>query len=95
MGSAGVNSNLSVKMTQLGLDIDRNFCVQNMCLILEKAKKYNNFVRIDMEDHSHCQITLDILRELRETYDNVGTVIQSYLYRAEQDVKELKGIPFV
>ncbi|MDO7487295.1 proline dehydrogenase [Peribacillus frigoritolerans] len=93
MGSAGVNSNLSVKMTQLGLDIDRNFCVQNMCLILETAKKYNNFVRIDMEDHAHCQITLDILRELRETYDNVGTVIQSYLYRAEQDVKELKGIP--
>ena len=46
-----------------------------------------------MEDYAHCQITLDILRELRQTYDNVGTVIQAYLFRAEQDVKELKGIP--
>lgn len=93
IAKAGVNSNLSVKMTQLGLDIDRDFCVENMHRILKTAKKYNNFVRIDMEDHSHCQITLDILRELRQTYDNVGTVIQAYLYRANQDVKELKGIP--
>ncbi|ALC81717.1 MULTISPECIES: proline dehydrogenase family protein [Bacillus] len=88
----GVNSNLSVKMTQLGLDIDRDFCIENMCRILETAKKTNNFVRIDMEDYTHCQMTLDILRELRETYDNVGTVIQSYLHRAEQDVRSLKGI---
>ncbi|MGM0875929.1 MAG: proline dehydrogenase family protein [Bacillota bacterium] len=93
MDRAGVNSNLSVKMTQLGLDIDRDFCMENMRRILEVAKKHNNFVRIDMEDHTHCQITLDILSELRETYDNVGTVIQSYLYRAEQDVKDLKGVP--
>jgi len=93
MGRARVNSNLSVKMTQLGLDIDPSFCMENMRRILETAKKYNNFVRIDMEDHAHCQITLDILRELRQTYDNVGTVIQAYLFRAEQDVKELKGIP--
>jgi proline dehydrogenase len=80
-------------MTQLGLDIDRSFCVENMRRILETAKKYDNFVRIDMEDYAHCQMTLDILRELRETFDNVGTVIQAYLFRAEQDVKELKGIP--
>lgn len=89
----GVNSNLSVKMTQLGLDIDRDFCVENMRRILETAQKNHNFVRIDMEDFTHCQITLDILKELRETYENVGTVIQSYLYRAEKDVKDLKGIP--
>ncbi|MEH6930193.1 proline dehydrogenase family protein, partial [Priestia megaterium] len=50
--------------------------------------------RIDMEDYAHCQITLDILKELRQIYgyDNVGTVIQAYLFRAEQDVKDLKGI---
>ncbi|MED4046591.1 MULTISPECIES: proline dehydrogenase [Priestia] len=93
IGKSGVNCNLSVKMTQLGLDIDPKFCMENMRRILETAKKYNNFVRIDMEDYAHCQITLDILRELRQTYDNVGTVIQAYLFRAEQDVKELKGIP--
>ncbi|RAS73346.1 proline dehydrogenase family protein [Priestia endophytica] len=93
MAANGVDCNLSVKMTQLGLDIDRRFCLDNMRRILDTAKQYNNFVRIDMEDYAHCQMTLDILRELRETYDNVGTVIQSYLFRAEQDVKDLKGVP--
>lgn len=93
MAANGVDCNLSVKMTQLGLDIDRSFCLDNMRRILDTAKQYNNFVRIDMEDYAHCQMTLDILRELRETYDNVGTVIQSYLLRAEQDVKDLKGVP--
>jgi proline dehydrogenase len=93
IAKATANSTLSVKMTQLGLDIDRDFCVGNMRRILQTAKDCNNFVRIDMEDHAHCEITLDILRELRETYDNVGTVIQAYLFRAEQDVKDLKGIP--
>jgi proline dehydrogenase len=93
IAASGVNSNLSVKMTQLGLDIDLDFCLTNMRRILDVAKETNNFVRIDMEDYAHCQITLDILRELRKTYDNVGTVIQSYLFRAEQDVKDLRGIP--
>ncbi|SHT17121.1 proline dehydrogenase, PutA [Mycobacteroides abscessus subsp. abscessus] len=93
ISKSGVNSNLSVKMTQLGLDIDKEFCLANMRRILETAKKTKNFVRIDMEDHSHCQVTLDILRELRHDYNNVGTVIQAYLYRAEQDVKDLRGIP--
>ncbi|MEQ2529519.1 proline dehydrogenase [Bacillaceae bacterium CLA-AA-H227] len=95
IGKTGVNSNLSVKMTQLGLDIDKDFCIKNMCQILDAAKRTNNFVRIDMEDYSHCQVTLDILRELREVYgfDNVGTVIQAYLHRSLDDVKDLKGIP--
>lgn len=94
IAKSGVNCNLSVKMTQLGLDIDREFCVKNMCQILDAAKRTNNFVRIDMEDYSHCQVTLDILKELREVYgfDNVGTVIQAYLHRAVEDVKDLKGI---
>ncbi|KMY49134.1 proline dehydrogenase family protein [Peribacillus loiseleuriae] len=90
--AAGVNSHLSVKLTQLGLDIDRDFCIQNMKRILETAKQTNNFVRIDMEDYTHCQITLDILKELRDTYDNVGTVIQAYLFRANQDVLDLEGV---
>jgi proline dehydrogenase len=93
IAEAGANSNLSVKMTQLGLDIGKEFCLDNMRRILDTAKKTENFVRIDMEDYAHCQVTLDILRELREDYENVGTVIQAYLYRAEQDVKDLKGVP--
>ena len=89
---AGATCNLSLKMTQLGLDIDYEFCLTNMKHIVEAAKKYDNFVRIDMEDYSHCQMTLDILKELRKDYDNVGTVIQAYLHRSEQDVKNLNGI---
>ncbi|KIV52624.1 proline dehydrogenase [Aneurinibacillus migulanus] len=90
---AGVDSNLSLKLTQLGLDIDTVMCRENMRRILERAKQYGNFVRIDMEDYSHCQQTLNMLHELRKEYDNVGTVIQAYLYRSESDVKALRGVP--
>ena len=90
---AGVDSNLSLKLTQIGLDIDMDLCRDNMRRILDTAKKYGNFVRIDMEDYGHCQQTLDLLAELRRDYNNVGTVIQAYLYRAEQDVEDLRGVP--
>lgn len=93
IADAKVNCNLSVKMTQLGLDIDKQFCLDNMKKIVSTAKQYDNFVRIDMEDSTRTQITLDILKELRKEFDNVGTVIQAYLYRSEKDVNNLTGIP--
>ncbi|PRO65904.1 proline dehydrogenase family protein [Alkalicoccus urumqiensis] len=89
--SSGVDCNLSLKLTQLGLDVDRGLCMNNMRMILDRAQSYNNFVRIDMEDYSHLEPTLSVLQELRETYTNVGTAIQGYLYRAEQDIDALKG----
>lgn len=89
IAAAGVQSNLSLKMTSLGLDIDRELCMRNMRCILERAKRYGNFVRIDMEDFGHCQMSLDIYRELRQEYEGVGIVIQAYLYRSEQDVRDL------
>ncbi|NBD23358.1 proline dehydrogenase family protein [Paenibacillus glycinis] len=89
IADAEVKSNLSLKMTSLGLDIDRELCVANMKRILNRARLYGNFVRIDMEDFAHCQISLDIYRELREEFGNVGIVIQAYLFRTEQDVKDL------
>jgi proline dehydrogenase len=88
-----VKSNLSLKMTQLGLDIDKDFCLENMKRIVKTAQKYDNFVRIDMEDYSHCQITLDILQELRREFTNVGTVIQAYLYRSMDDINALSNVP--
>ncbi len=93
IASSGVNCNLSLKLTQLGLDIDQSFCLENMERIMKKAAELGIFVRIDMEDYGHCQQTLDILAELRKTYDNVGTVIQAYLFRALDDVRALEGIP--
>jgi proline dehydrogenase len=92
IAESGVNCNLSLKLTSLGLDVDRNLCRDNMKKILATAKKHNNFVRIDMEDYAHCDATLDLLSELRREYSNVGTAIQAYLYRAERDIDNLKGV---
>ncbi|NGQ96675.1 proline dehydrogenase [Brevibacillus sp. SYP-B805] len=91
IAASGVDCNLSLKMTQLGLDISRDLCMNNMRRILDVAKKNGNiFVRIDMEDYAHNEITLDILNELLEDYDNVGTVIQAYLYKSADDIEKLK-----
>ncbi|MCM3726346.1 proline dehydrogenase [Neobacillus cucumis] len=92
INKAGVNSNLSLKMTSLGLDISKDLCMKNMRKILDRAKLYNNFVRIDMEDYAHCQLSIDIYKELRKEYDNVGLVIQAYLYRTEQDIADLNQL---
>ena len=87
---SGVQSNLSLKMTQLGLDISRDLCISNMRRILDAAKQNGNFVRIDMEDYAHNEITLDILRQLiSEGYANVGTVLQAYLYKTAKDIDDL------
>lgn len=93
IAKAGVKSNLSLKLTQLGLDLDASFCEANMRRILDAARRHKNFVRIDMEDYTRCQKTLDLLRKLRRDYSNVGTVIQAYLYRSQEDLSRLKGVP--
>ncbi|MFC5448685.1 proline dehydrogenase [Paenibacillus aestuarii] len=92
IATSGVKSNLSLKMTSLGLDISKELCMSNMRRILDRARQYGNFVRIDMEDYAHCQISLDIYRELRQEYDNVGIVIQAYLYRTVQDIEDLNTL---
>ncbi|SDW10648.1 proline dehydrogenase family protein [Paenibacillus sp. PDC88] len=89
IADSGIKSNLSLKMTSLGLDIDKQLCMDNMIQILECAQRYGNFVRIDMEDYAHCEVSIDIYRELRKKFDNVGIVLQAYLYRTEQDVEDL------
>ena len=90
-----VQANVSVKLSQLGLNIDKELCKSNLQSIFEQAKIMQNFVRIDMEDSSITQETLDLVNWLKSTYSGVGTVIQSYLYRSEHDVINLtnKCIP--
>ncbi|RKL65111.1 proline dehydrogenase [Salipaludibacillus neizhouensis] len=92
IAESGVDCNLSLKLTSLGLDIDRNLCRDNMLRILEIAQGHGNFIRIDMEDYSHLDATLDLLQELRQQFSNVGTAIQGYLYRSENDIRLLEGI---
>ncbi|TWT01551.1 proline dehydrogenase family protein [Planomicrobium sp. CPCC 101079] len=84
-----LQSNLSVKISSLGVDISKEVCLANLRRILDQAKKYGIFLRIEMEDFSHCQVTLDIYKELRKEYDNVGTVLQAYLYRTLDDIDDL------
>ena len=85
----GLDSNVSVKLTQLGLDVDQGLCYENARAIVEAAGRYQNFVRIDMEDSTKTDATIDIFKRLRKEFDNVGIVVQSYLYRTESDVKDL------
>lgn len=84
-----LNSNVSVKLTQLGLDVGLDVCYANTRKIVEAALRYNNFVRIDMEDSTKTDGTLEVFRRLRREFDNVGIVVQAYLYRAEKDVEDL------
>lgn len=84
-----LNSNLSLKPTQLGLIIDKDFCSAQVSEILEKAKSYNNFVRIDMEDSSTTDATFELFATVKQKYSNVGIVVQSYLKRTFDDVVRL------
>lgn len=85
----GVDSNVSCKLTQMGLDLDFDFCLNNVKRIVQKAKGYGNFVRIDMEDSPRTDKTLEICYALHQEFANVGAVIQSYLYRSQEDVMKL------
>ncbi|MBM6618900.1 proline dehydrogenase family protein [Bacillus suaedaesalsae] len=89
IGREGLNSQLSLKMTSMGLDISDEVVMRNMRRILEAAKENNVFVTIDMEDYSRCGKTIDIFKQLRSEYDNIGTVLQAYLYRVADDVEDL------
>jgi proline dehydrogenase len=87
---AGVERNLSLKLTQLGLDVDRAMCVDNLRKILHAAARCGFFVRIDMESSAHTEVTLDIFETLWKLGDrNVGVVLQSCLYRTEQDFERV------
>src|SRR5579859_6977433 len=91
IAASGVRANASLKLTQLGLDVGEEICINNMRRILQRAKDTNNFIRIDMEGSAYTERTLRVFRTLREDYafSNVGIVNQAYLFRSEKDVQEL------
>ena len=84
----GVQRNVSIKLSSLGLDVAEDFCLTQVAAILQAARDVQGFVRIDMEGSKHTQRTIDAFRTLRRDFDNVGIVLQAYLFRTEQDVKE-------
>lgn len=89
IAASGVRSNVSLKLTQFGLDLDYDFCLQNVRRVVACARSHGNFVRVDMEGTPHTDRTLAIVRELHREFDNIGAVIQAYLYRSEADVVAL------
>jgi proline dehydrogenase len=85
-----VDAHISLKPSQLGLDIDYSFCLENVREIVDRASRYGIFVNMDMEDSKRLQPSFDILDELSKEYDNVGTVIQAYFFGAKDDIKKYK-----
>jgi proline dehydrogenase len=91
----GIRSNVSIKLTQFGLDIDPELTYKNARVIVEDAARRKNFVRVDMEQSSVTQVTIDIFKRLRAEFglNDVGIVLQSYLRRTYTDAEELLKIP--
>lgn len=84
----GVRANVSLKLTQMGQDIDEGFLRENLGPVLDFAREHEVFVRFDMESSAYTQRTIDFFRGLwDEGYQNVGIVIQAYLYRSEDDIR--------
>lgn len=92
IGAHKVNANVSVKLTQMGLELSATLAEDMAMSLAKHAKSIGNFVRIDMEDSSLTQVTLDIVRRIHkrpEMRDAIGIVIQAYLYRSQADIEQL------
>jgi proline dehydrogenase len=90
IAAEGLNTNVALKLTHLGLDLDEQLAYENVAALVEHAARLGNFVRIDMEESRWVDATLRIYRRLREAgHENTGTVLQSYLYRTEADLESL------
>jgi proline dehydrogenase len=84
-----LRSSISVKLTQLGLDFSETECLSHLRSLVEYAEQTGNFVRVDMEGSAYTERTLAIVRQIRQNYTSVGAVIQAYLYRSEDDLRQL------
>lgn len=87
-----LEANVSLKLTQLGLDLGTELCEELVGKIVTHAARYSNFVRVDMEGSPYTERTIGVVKRVRAQHENVGTVMQAYLYRTEQDVRELLEI---
>ena len=85
-----LDAHISLKPSQLGLDIDIDFCYENLYEIVERAYHSNIFVNFDMENYERLEATFNIVEEISKTFDNVGTVIQAYLLRSQEDIERFK-----
>lgn len=85
-----LDSNISIKLSQLGFRFDQDYCYRTTRTLVQAAAEKGNFVRIDMEDSSMTGVTIEIYKRLRgDGFENIGIVIQAYLHRSDKDVREL------
>jgi len=89
LSNHGIDGNVSLKLTQFGIDISEQACRANVERVVSRAKELANFVRVDMEGSEYTERTLHLVTDLHAQYSAVGTVIQAYLYRSEKDVEML------
>jgi len=89
VAEAGLDAHISIKPTQLGLDLDRALCERNIDRLVERAEQKGNFVWIDMEGSPYVDPTLELYKRSRAKSDRVGIALQAYLYRTPQDVESL------
>ncbi len=87
-----LDANVSLKLTQLGLDLSDDFCFSLLESVVDRASGLGNFLRIDMEGSPYTARTIALVMRARAKYDRVGTVIQAYLFRSEQDIRDLLAI---
>ena len=86
---SGIQANVSLKLTQFGLDFSFEQCLSNVGQLVERAAGLNSFVRVDMESSAYTDRTLELVETLHARHGAVGVVIQSYLHRSKQDVEKL------
>ena len=86
----GIDCNVSLKLTALGLKIDEELCWDNLSVVLDKAREYNNFIRLDMENSEVTDSTIRLCKKGQNYYSKCGTVLQSYMKRTMNDIDELK-----
>ena len=84
-----VQSHVSIKLTQFGLDVSGDLCRELVSSVMERAARLGTFVRIDMEGSPHTERTLAVYRDMRKKHSNCGIVVQAYLYRSENDIRQL------
>jgi proline dehydrogenase len=89
IAAAGLDAHVSVKPTQLGLDLDRELCQRNLDRLVQRAEQHQNFLWIDMESSPYVDPTIDLFRRTRATTSRIGIALQAYLYRTGKDVETL------
>jgi len=92
IAAEAIDANISLKLTHLGLDLGDDFCAEQLRIVTRRATELENFVRVDMEGAAYTDRTLQIVKQASAETDAVGTVIQAYLYRSEQDIRDLLSI---